>query len=1425
MTINIVLRSLLSRLILIIICSCVLFGQVQPASAQQPSPRVDSRWHRTYAAGPYSEVGTAFGGLYTNIPLLNLKGPGDTSLSMSIFHTSNVQPNTSYGNINYLPGAGWHHSLEQSISYQVVGGDGKNEIQQVVGNEVAARWTLDVYNGNTNLWTQITRRPGVRADIEENVVSGVGVTGFTVTDQATRTKYIYDVAVGTSAGPYTPKAQYMLGRSMDAHGNTITYTYDYIGNIPHLTKVTDASGRYITLTFQPVAPYQLTQATLTTTGGTREWQFTLSQSQGVWWLADVRMPTPSTNAPRPTVTIHYNSNANIDRLWDPRGARYVYEYKVCAPVAVYPLTSVIACSAFWKPYVPNPATNAVDSSKVESQSKVQFDWTSYTPPNNTPAWTLTCAITETAGHDQLVNKNANLNTWWSTAVTRTKKHIYSTTPTTVNGTNYTYKWLLRPIKQIQDAPVSRNNNENYWETFEWSQTDACLTKYTNRRGFSTVYHYLPGNRGLMDYEQDANGYYRYYQYNSYDRLITKSVPTKEVPTSNPLNFMPTGTRKSVVRTIYSYNQTYPTDLEKSILDPVTDPNNLYYGTKPGAVALTYNKTYISVGNGKGEVNSEWIGSDTPTTYSNFDIYGNPCTVTDAASNATTFTFDAFGNKITETPPAPLGAITYAYDGIDRLVSITKPGNAVVTYTYDLCGNRTVTTDEKLHTTTTLYDARNRPFKAVQQVDADTANDLTTFTFFDERGNVVASKNPKGKVTYYTYDERDQQTSVTYPDNSTRSTWYDQNGNVQTVQTGRFEKITFKRDNLDQVFSRKYSDKTEIVFTYSPAGLRTSATDKNGKYVWDYTDADQLSHCYQPVSGKDVYYTYDPSGRRQTMSVKSQNTLGQMWTYTYTAAKAYRTSDISQTVGSTSLVTYTYFASGLPEKLTFGNGESATYVYDGSGRNTQITYKNSGNVVQQTITTGYDEIGNPKDASDSVPGGLAWTSTMGYDFANRLISESRAGGANGAGNYTRSYTYDKNGNRSQVVRNQTTYLYTVDDNDKFLSGDGYGVSLANYDADGNPKVMSTPTGSFVMVHDIDNHLTKLTKGTTTCNYVYDPDGLRVAQSDSSGTSYYVYDGSTIIAELDANKGFRTLFAPGLGFTTANGIQTFLRVNTVGSNVATVNASGTPLTRSAFDAYGVQTYVSGTSTSRSPFRFGGQVGYVTDDETGFDLLGQRYFIPTIGRFLTEDPLGHEAGPNLYSYCDNNPLAKLDPDGKDWIEFQGQFTTWYFGKYGDRKSGYLFRIPGTSGSEGFQFPEFQSQKGSNDGPDPGGPVPQGRYSISLIEEPSRRVRWGKNATNSAHGIQMFGLWPDGTSESPNWGTWRARLDPSAGTNTYGRGNFYLHDSGKGFTHGCVETNKSGGRKLLNQLIKYRSSGHKEISVHIGYRPGMSTRGATKE
>jgi len=51
---------------------------------------------------------------------------------------------------------------------------------------------------------------------------------------------------------------------------------------------------------------------------------------------------------------------------------------------------------------------------------------------------------------------------------------------------------------------------------------------------------------------------------------------------------------------------------------------------------------------------------------------------------------------------------------------------------------------------------------------------------------------------------------------------------------------------------------------------------------------------------------------------------------------------------------------------------------------------------------------------------------------------------------------------------------------------------------------------------------------------------------------------------------------------------------------------------------------------------------EPESGLIYFGRRYYDPSVGSWLTKDPLGIYENPNFYQYCQNNPLCFLDDLG---------------------------------------------------------------------------------------------------------------------------------------------------------------------------------------
>ncbi len=102
--------------------------------------------------------------------------------------------------------------------------------------------------------------------------------------------------------------------------------------------------------------------------------------------------------------------------------------------------------------------------------------------------------------------------------------------------------------------------------------------------------------------------------------------------------------------------------------------------------------------------------------------------------------------------------------------------------------------------------------------------------------------------------------------------------------------------------------------------------------------------------------------------------------------------------------------------------------------------------------------------------------------------------------------------------------------------------------------------------------------------------------------------------------------------------FYHGDALGSTRGITNASQTVTDSVLYDGIGM--VVSRTGTTPTPFGFVGKGQYQTDNDSGLQLLGHRYYDASVGRFISSDPI--QDGDNWYAYCDNSPLKTTDPLG---------------------------------------------------------------------------------------------------------------------------------------------------------------------------------------
>lgn len=102
---------------------------------------------------------------------------------------------------------------------------------------------------------------------------------------------------------------------------------------------------------------------------------------------------------------------------------------------------------------------------------------------------------------------------------------------------------------------------------------------------------------------------------------------------------------------------------------------------------------------------------------------------------------------------------------------------------------------------------------------------------------------------------------------------------------------------------------------------------------------------------------------------------------------------------------------------------------------------------------------------------------------------------------------------------------------------------------------------------------------------------------------------------------------------------------GNDLISTNNNGTPGTRTVVASYDYDAFGNGTTAANdyyNPLRYCGEY---LDEETGLIYLRARYYDPSIGRFVSEDPI--KDGTNWYVYCNDNPIRYVDRGGKSATE----------------------------------------------------------------------------------------------------------------------------------------------------------------------------------
>jgi RHS repeat-associated protein len=169
------------------------------------------------------------------------------------------------------------------------------------------------------------------------------------------------------------------------------------------------------------------------------------------------------------------------------------------------------------------------------------------------------------------------------------------------------------------------------------------------------------------------------------------------------------------------------------------------------------------------------------------------------------------------------------------------------------------------------------------------------------------------------------------------------------------------------------------------------------------------------------------------------------------------------------------------------------------------------------------------------------------------------------------------------------------------------------------------------------------------FKYDPFGRRINKSSSSGTSVYAYDGDNLVEETNGSGGVVARYSQGLNIDEPlamlrNATTSYYQADGLGSVTSLSNGAGAVAQNYTYDSFG--NIIATTGSLVNSFRY---TGREWDTETSLYYYRARYYDPSSGRFLTEDPFGFGGGINFYAYAANSSPNLKDPFGLDYTVYK--------------------------------------------------------------------------------------------------------------------------------------------------------------------------------
>jgi len=550
--------------------------------------------------------------------------------------------------------------------------------------------------------------------------------------------------------------------------------------------------------------------------------------------------------------------------------------------------------------------------------------------------------------------------------------------------------------------------------------------------------------------------------------------------------------------------------------------------------------------------------------------------------------------------------------------------------------------------------------------------LASYAYEGNVNNGRLSRMTYGNGDYvdYTYDAFDRQRTAAYNDGTTYHYDYSSD-NALTRQyatdgSGITEQYSYQYDSLGRLIHSRQStaDGSLIQVTqhmYDDANRMTSQTWQFGTGLYhqqySYTGVKADGATDGSVDGTISAITTTIPGQLDVTSKYEYNDLRQLEKKTVTVPNQNRGTTTVYTRG----YTYSVIAEDKDCNRVGTRLASTAYTFGSSSRSFDYTYDAAGNI--QTVTTG----------GTNVPAAAA-SKTYTYDAQGQLATETNGGAS-------RAYAYDTVGNIRSVTTDGAvikSFGYTNPSWPDLLTSVTVGGTTKDILYEGQTQTSGIPSsGNPVTYYNGKDYSFTWTKGRQLTSatvdgeqvsYTYDMSGVRSNKQVGDTTYTYTTLSGKVMRQTwgdnnalefvydDGNQPFAVIYKHGQ--TTE---LYYYVLNAQGDVSAILDSSGRLAASYDYDAWGNCTVYDSSAkvltdptsiANLNPLRYR---GYYYDAETGFYYLQSRYYDPAICRFINADTFATTdangfLSANMFAYCENNPIMRVDADGEIWNVIAG-------------------------------------------------------------------------------------------------------------------------------------------------------------------------------